>query len=95
ECPAVYYGETSQQLKERITQHNRGLRNLQPTSFITDHAIETGHEISWKTPSIIEPQVKTKGSRLFLEAWHSTKDKNSINRHIQIPVQYWNLLKSE
>ena len=49
-----------------------------------------GHDFDLDNITIIDkcPQWNR---RLFLEAWHSTKNKNAINEHIEFPRIYYNL----
>ena len=50
----------------------------------------TGHNFDLDNITIIDkcPQWNR---RLFLEAWHSTENKNAINEHIEFPRIYYNL----
>ena len=41
------------------------------------------HTFNWTKTQLLD-QAKTKHTREFKEAWHSV-DKNTLNRHIDIP----------
>ena len=55
--------------------------------LLAKHCAETQHEFDFKETQIIDRE-KQWHKRLFLEAWHSIADPNSINEHIQIPRSY-------
>ncbi|WP_218939394.1 GIY-YIG nuclease family protein, partial [Wolbachia endosymbiont of Atemnus politus] len=91
-CPDPYIGETSKALKERISQHRAGYRNCNPNSLLVQHALDKDHPPDWDNTTILHKNITAKGARLFLEAWHSTLEPNSLNRHIEFPSIYTDLL---
>ena len=49
-----------------------------------------GHQIDLENVEIIDRSSAWR-QRLILEAWHSVRDKNSINEHIALPNIYNNI----
>ncbi|UYV84087.1 hypothetical protein LAZ67_X001133 [Cordylochernes scorpioides] len=87
-CQAIYIGETSKPLSERINQHKSALKHHNPTSLLVDHAFKNSHTPDFDHTSIIHQNIKEKHCRLFLESWSSLENKNSINRKIDLPDVY-------
>ncbi|UYV78433.1 hypothetical protein LAZ67_16001341 [Cordylochernes scorpioides] len=87
-CQAIYIGETSKPLSERINQHKSALKRHNPTSLLVDHAFNNSHTPDFDHTSIIHQNIKEKHCRLFLESWSSLDNKNSINRKIDLPDIY-------
>ena len=61
-------------------------------SLPTLHTHNNGHTFNWTKTQLLD-QAKTKHAREFKEAWHSV-DKNTINRHIDIPSVFLQLKNS-
>ena len=74
----------------RWLEHKPGVRR-KITSAIKDHAESTGHDVA-KTD--VKKGVMDQQKRLFLEAWHSVSDKESVNVHVEFPSCYLPLLKT-
>ena len=86
-CEKAYIGQTSRSLKSRLKEHVRAVAIHDQNSLLAKHCAETQHEFDFKETQIIDRE-KQWHKRLFLEAWHSIADPNSINEHIQIPRSY-------
>ena len=73
-------------------EHRDAARNNDPNSKLARHVNNTGHNMDFDNGSIVtqEPNFH---KRLFLEAWHSIKDKNSGNDFIKIPDIYKPLIE--
>ena len=84
DCNFVYYGQTKRSLKKRVGEHKDAVKNQDPNSKIAQHVKETKHAIGF-IHAVAVTQAKNFKQRLFLEAWHSIKDENSNNEHINIP----------
>ena len=54
----------------------------------------TGHDVAKTDVKILEKGVMDQQKRLFLEAWHSISDKESVNVHVEFPSCYLPLLKT-
>ena len=59
-----------------------------------DHAETTGYEVRSTDVEILERGVINHQKRLFLEAVHSVKTKDSVNEHIELPSAYLPLITS-
>ncbi|UYV79119.1 hypothetical protein LAZ67_17001163 [Cordylochernes scorpioides] len=57
-CQAIYIGETSKPLSERINQHKSALKNHNPTSLLVDHAFSNSHTPDFDHTSIIHQNIK-------------------------------------
>ena len=86
-CDKVYIGQTSRALRSRTREHKRALFTGDKNSLLTQHCVENNHDFDLDDVKVIDrcPQW---GKRLFLEAWHSIREPNSINEHIYIPDIY-------
>ena len=73
-CDWSYVGETDRTLGERLKEHRRMVNNMNETSEIAKHVMETGHGMKWDMASILAREDGyTK--RLFKEAWWTRKMK--------------------
>ena len=86
----VYIGQTSRALKTRIKEHSKAIFTLDKNSLLAQHHIENQHEIDLINVEILD-HAQQWNNRLFLEAWHSVQNVNSINEHIYFPNVYKNL----
>ena len=86
-CDKVYIGQTSRSLKSRVKEHVRAVATEDKNSLLAKHCAETQHSFDFEQTQIIDRE-KQWHKRLFLEAWHSVADSNSINEHIQIARSY-------
>ena len=80
-CDSVYVGQTS---------HAKALATLDENSLLAKHHVLHNHEIDLENVEIVDTSPMWR-QRLFLEAWHSVRDKNSINEHIALPSVYKNI----
>jgi len=49
DCDASYVGQTSRQLKKRISEHRNHIRrNTSQLSVLTIHRLEFRHEFNWE-----------------------------------------------
>jgi len=72
---------TSRALKTRVKEHAKAIATLDKNSLLAQHHVLHQHEIDLELVDIIDRTNKWK-ERLFLEAWHSVRDANSINEHM-------------
>ena len=91
-CDFVYHGQTKRSFKIRKGEHRDAVKNEDPNSKLAQHVNNTGHNVDFETGTIVT-QEPNFNKRLFLEAWFSTKDKNSGNDYIKILDIYKLLIK--
>ena len=91
--PFTYIGETKRAWETRYLEHKPGVRK-QNYSAVKDHAEITGHEVRSTDVEILERGVNNHQKRLFLEAIHSVRTKDSVNEHIELPHVYLPLITS-
>ena len=92
-CSFTYIGETKRTWETRWSEHKPGVRKHN-YSAVKDHAETTGHEVRLTDVEILERGVINHQKRLFLEAVHSVKTKDSVNEHIELPSAYLPLITS-
>ena len=92
-CAFTYIGQTRRCWCSRWLEHKPGVRR-KITSVIKDHAETTGHDVAKTDAKILEKGVMDQQKRLFLKAWHSISDKESVNVHVEFPSCYLPLLKA-
>ena len=90
DCNFVYYGQTDRALDTRIKEHRRAVRVGDNNSKIAQHANQFGHSIDFDQATIVN-KARDYPKRLFLEAWHSLRDRNAGNEHIDVPGIYSSL----
>ena len=66
------------------------MATLDENSLLAKHHVLHNHEIDLENVEIVD-RSPTWRQRLFLEAWHAVRDKNSINDHIALPSVYKNI----
>jgi len=72
---------TSRALKTRVIEHAKAIATLDKNSLLAQHHMLHQHEIDLEHVDIIDRTNKWK-ERLFLEAWRSVRDANSINERM-------------
>ena len=77
-CDGCYIGQTSQWLKQRVTQHKSDCRLGKNTCALVNHHVSTGHQFNFNEPTILEHENKYNNC-LFLEMYHIIKTRNNIN----------------
>ena len=63
--------------------HGRAVGVCYSNSKIAQHANQFGHSMDFDRTTIVD-KARDYHRRLFLEAWHSQRDQNSGNEHIEI-----------
>ena len=76
-----------------MKEHAKAIATLDENSLLAKHNVLRNHEIDLENVEIVD-RSPTWRQRLFLEAWHSVRDKNSINEHIALPSVYKNIHSS-
>ena len=85
DCDCVYVGQTS-----CVKELAKAIATLDVNSLLAKHHTLHSHEIDLENVEIVD-RSPTWRQRLILEAWHSVRDKNSINEHIALPSVYKNV----
>lgn len=96
-CQSSYVGQTSQWLRQRITQHKSDCRLGKNTCAVVDHCLKTGHQFDYTNVKVLDQNDNYK-KRLFLEMCHIIKDNNSINSKAdtnQLSNIYCNILSTK
>ena len=76
----------------RLLEHKPGIRK-KDFSAIKENAEITGHDAVKTNVTILEKDIKNHEQRLFLEAWHSIMNKDTVNEHIEFPTCYLTFTK--
>ena len=84
DCEKVYIGQTSRALKSRTREHKRAVFTGDK-NFL--HCAQTNHDFNFDDVEIVD-RCSQWSHRMFLEAWHSIREPNSINEHVHVPEMY-------
>lgn len=77
-CDGIYIGQTSQQLKKRLTQHKSDVGRPSKTCALAEHSRKLNHMMDFNNTKILEIESSYR-RRSFLEMFHIKKNKNAIN----------------
>ena len=94
-CSFVYIGLTKRDLKSRLDEHKRAIKNQRPDlSALGKHFIIMDHIISWTEAKILELETDYR-KRLSFKSWHINAKPHVINRNngSSFPAVYLGLLK--
>lgn len=78
ECEKKYFGQTSQFLYKRIQQHKNDINKMTAKTGLSNHVIETGHNIKWEEVKI-KNQERNIEKRCFLEMSNIIYNTNNMN----------------
>ncbi|MGL4482279.1 MAG: hypothetical protein ACRCTW_07100, partial [Lactococcus garvieae] len=91
DCDATYIGETSRQLKTRISEHERHTRcppknaaqfnKLEKDSAIALHSLLENHKVSFDDVKILYRNLPSHTERCCAEALAIHTSKNCVNRN--------------
>ena len=87
DCEKVYIGLTSRALKTSTKEHKTVVITGDKNFLLAQHCAQNSHEFDLDDVQIVDRRLQW-SRELFLEVWHSIRDRNSINEHIQIPDMY-------
>lgn len=90
DCDCVYVGQPSRALNTPVKEHAKAIATSEENSLLAKHHMLQSHEIDLENVEIIDRSPAWR-QRLVLEAWHSVRDKNSINEQIELPSVYKNI----
>lgn len=77
-CNKVYIGQTSQQLKKRVSQHKSDLKNPNKTCALALHCRGEKHTADFDNVKILEVEPIGR-KRNFLEMYHIVRTENTLN----------------
>ena len=95
DCSFVYIGQTKRDLKSRLDEHKRAIKNQRPDlSALCEHFVTTIDIISWTDAKILKLEIDYR-KRLSFESWHINAKPHVINRNdgSSFPAVYLDLLK--
>ena len=93
DCELSYVGQTKRDLKTRILEHQRAIRNQQPEmSPLCEHSMIHDHRIAWQKAQILKMESDYT-ERLFAESWFINRESNILNRNdaVTFPSTYTKL----
>ena len=96
DCEFVYIGQTKRDLKSRIAEHKRAVKNQEPEkSALCEHLKLFDHCINWNQAVVLK-YVDRFYRRLTSESWYIHAHHNVINRSDgeALPAVYRSLAKS-
>ena len=79
-CNKVYIGQTSQYVKERVSNHKTDVKKGNDNTGLAQHILngDTSHNMQWDKIQILEKESDL-NKRSHLEAFHIVCNKNNIN----------------
>jgi len=83
----VYCGQTERSLKTRILEHKKAVASFDQNSKVASHVHQFSHNMNFANVRVLGFECDYH-ERLFLEAWHSTLDPNSVNNRMVLPEGY-------
>lgn len=83
ECNGIYIGQTSRNLKGRITTHKSDCRIRKNSCALSEHHITTSHALNFNETKILDGE-RNYFKRVFLEMFHINKNQNTMNKKSDI-----------
>ena len=72
-CAFVYIGQTTRDLKSRLTEHQRTIKFQRPKkSALCQHSMKNDHPINWSDVKILKLEHDY-SKRLYAESWNIKK----------------------
>ena len=75
DCELTYIGQTSQQLKQRLTQHKSDIKKVNKNCALAIHCRTLNHTMQFNNAKILEQEART-NKRSFLEMIHIQKNNS-------------------
>ena len=80
DCNFIYVGQTKRDLKSRVAEHKRAVKNQKPEqSALCEHLMKFDHAIAWNDASVLKYEDNYH-KRLVAESWFIHAHPNVINR---------------
>ena len=83
DCQATYIGETSSNLKTRLTEHKRATKNGDTRNHISEHYRLSKHKIDWDSAGCVTYSTNYQ-QRLTLESWYTNSEQEPLNQCQQL-----------
>lgn len=83
DCQLSYIGQTSRNLKSRITSHKSDIRLNKKTCALAEHALVGNHTPNYEEASILDSHTSTY-KRNFLEMARIAQDNSCMNKRSDI-----------
>ena len=96
DCEFVNVGQTKRDLKSRVAEHKRAVKNAEPENpALCEHLMLFDHRINWEESTVLK-YVDSYCRRLIAESWFINAHTNVINRSDgeTLPSVYRSLAKS-
>ena len=96
DCDFVYVGQTKRDLKSRVAEHKRAVKNAKPEKpALCERLMLFDHRINWEESTVLK-YVNSYRRRLIAESWFINTHTNIINRSDgeTLPSVYRSLAKS-
>ena len=82
DCEFSYIGQNKRDLKTRILEHQRAVRNQQTKkSIFREHSLIHSYRIAWQEAQIFQTESDY-SKQLFAESWFINKKSNVLNRNV-------------
>ena len=79
DCSFVHIGQTKHDLKSRLDEHKKAIKNQRPDlSAVWEHFITMDHIISWTEAEILELETDYR-KRLSFKSWHINAKPHVMN----------------
>ena len=86
-CEKLYIGQTSRALRSRTKEDKRAVLTCDKNSLLAQHSMKNNHEFDFNNVKVID-RCPLWSCRLFLEAWRSIREPNSLYDYVHIPDIY-------
>ena len=81
DCSFVYIGQTKRDLKFRLDEHKRAIKNQRPDLLaVCEHSITTDHIIFWTEVKDLELEIDYR-KRLSYKSWYINGKLHVMNRN--------------
>ena len=87
DCSNIYIGETGRQLATRLKEHQKDIRDKRLLSHVASHSLMNNHRFDFNSSQVLH-QCNSVGSRKLLEAYYTHNTNDTINRALDISVQF-------
>ena len=89
--PLTNIDKTGRNLKIRLTEHKRAIKNGDVNNHIAEHHLHTNHRIDWDSAEYVTYST-VYYKQLTLESWFTNIEQTPLNRCQQLPAVYKRLV---
>ena len=96
-CDKIYIGQTSRNLKSRITSHKSDIRLEKNFRALAEHSINTNHQPDYEEIQVLDT-INSTNKRCFVEMVRIAQEENPMNKRSDIDslsLIYSYLIKKE